>query len=54
MGPEEAAVVIAIITLVVTLFGIFASTSIAYLQLRRTPMPDTEAQIPDNAWFHMM
>jgi len=54
MGPEESAVVIAIITLLITLFGVTAGTSIAFLQLRRTPIPDTEAQIPGNAWYRVV
>jgi len=46
--------VIAIITLFVTLFGSIAGISIAYFQLRRTPILNTEAQITGNAWFRMV
>jgi len=49
MSPEKQALVIAFVTLIVSFFGTITGTSIAYLQLRRTPRLDTEAQISDNA-----
>jgi len=49
MGPEGSAVVIAIITLFVTLFGIIAGTTVGYLQLRQTAPQDIEAQLAERA-----